>query len=69
MRAADVLLDDVIETWDGCTYRIITTTPAPSGKVVQMGTVVEPSNDPQLAFGRAMNFGRRADTIVLVHRT
>ena len=68
MRAADVLPDDVIETWDGCTYRVTDTTPSASGKIVNLRTVVQSSNDPDLAVGRTMNVGRRAGTLVLVHR-
>jgi hypothetical protein len=69
MRAADVLVGDLIETpWDGCKYRVRETEPSPSGKIVQIRTVVEVSGDPLLAIGRSMNFGRRAGTLVLVHR-
>lgn len=68
MRAADVLPDDVIETRDGCTYRVTDTTPSASGKIVKLRTVVQSSNDSELAVGRTMEFGRRAGTLVLVHR-
>jgi hypothetical protein len=70
MRAADVLVGDLIEThWNGCKYRVVEVTPSSSGEIVEIGTVVEVSGDPLLAVGRIMNFGRRAGTLVLVHRT
>jgi hypothetical protein len=69
MRAANVIPGDLLITpWDGCSFRVTAITPSPSGKVVQIGTVVESSSDPGLAVGRAMNFGRRAGTSVLIHR-
>ena len=67
--ASSVRIGDLLEEpWNGSGHRVTAVEPSVSGKIIQIRTVVEFSNDPDLWVGRPFTWGKRAVTLVWIQR-